>query len=295
MTLAGRSMTAQPNLPNKFTGKERDTDFGLDWDYFGARYYDPVIGRWMVVDARAADFPSLSPYVYVANNPLNATDPDGEGINFLVGALVGGAVDFGLQVAFNVGSGQSFSTAVSNVNLTQVGISALAGAASSGISSIARLGTVGKILANASINSGAGAAKNVVSGNQVTPGSLAGDFIIGGLARGAGAFTQKAAQASSTGKALAKNAKRLTNIANTGRARAAQTARAASAQTAAQTFGGGTVATSANATASGVVGNVLNPGQPIQPGVMTNPTALQPGVANSENTRTVVKIEDENK
>ncbi len=35
MTLAGRSMNfGQAELPNKFTGKERDTDFGLDWDYF---------------------------------------------------------------------------------------------------------------------------------------------------------------------------------------------------------------------------------------------------------------------
>ena len=68
-------------------------------DYFGARYYDPWLGRWLVVDPRADAYPSLSPYVYVANNPLNATDPDGEGINFLVGALIGGSVDFGLQVA----------------------------------------------------------------------------------------------------------------------------------------------------------------------------------------------------
>ena len=39
LQLAGRSMTNQANLPNKFTGKERDDDFELNWDYFGARYY----------------------------------------------------------------------------------------------------------------------------------------------------------------------------------------------------------------------------------------------------------------
>ncbi len=93
MTLAGRSMTAQPNLPNKFTGKERDTDFGLDWDYFGARYYDAVIGRWMVLDPLADDFPSWTPYNYVLNNPTGNTDPDGNAVcgGLCVGAAIAGA------------------------------------------------------------------------------------------------------------------------------------------------------------------------------------------------------------
>ncbi len=72
-----RSTVNQPHLPNKFTGKERDTDFGLDWDYFGARYYDAEIGRWMAPDPLAGKYPSLSPYNYVASNPLQFRDPDG--------------------------------------------------------------------------------------------------------------------------------------------------------------------------------------------------------------------------
>ncbi len=82
MTLAGRSMTAQPNLPNKFTGKERDTDFGLDWDYFGARYYDAVIGRFLTVDPLAEEHPDFTPYHYVLNNPLILIDPDGRQTHF---------------------------------------------------------------------------------------------------------------------------------------------------------------------------------------------------------------------
>lgn len=57
--------------------------------YFGKRYYrseaeirhltdDPNIGRWLSVDPMADKYPSLSPYVYCANNPLKYVDPSGE-------------------------------------------------------------------------------------------------------------------------------------------------------------------------------------------------------------------------
>ena len=66
----------------RFTGKELDeeavyTDRGLDWYYFGARYYDPVIGRFLTPDPLAANSPSLTPYHYAANNPLKFIDPTG--------------------------------------------------------------------------------------------------------------------------------------------------------------------------------------------------------------------------
>lgn len=62
---------------HKFTGKELDSETGLGLYYFGARYYDPAIGRWLSVDPMADKYPFLSPYNYVANNPLNIIDPDG--------------------------------------------------------------------------------------------------------------------------------------------------------------------------------------------------------------------------
>jgi len=65
----------------KYSSKELDeeqlTGGKLDWYYFGARYYDPDIGRWLRVDPMADKFPNLSPYTYPYNNPIRYTDPTG--------------------------------------------------------------------------------------------------------------------------------------------------------------------------------------------------------------------------
>ena len=45
--------------------------------YYGNRYYNPTISTWLSVDPAASAYPSLSPYAYVANNPLNFIDPTG--------------------------------------------------------------------------------------------------------------------------------------------------------------------------------------------------------------------------
>jgi RHS repeat-associated protein len=55
--------------------------------YYGARYYDPKISVWLSVDPLASDYPSLSPYVFVANSPVNAIDPDGRRIVWSIDAI----------------------------------------------------------------------------------------------------------------------------------------------------------------------------------------------------------------
>ncbi len=61
-----------------FTGQERDHGTGLM--YFGARYYDPQIGRFLSLDRFADKYPSLTPYQYAANNPMILIDVNGDSL-----------------------------------------------------------------------------------------------------------------------------------------------------------------------------------------------------------------------
>ena len=70
--------TSFPAARFAFSSKERDTETGLS--YFGARYYSSDLSVWLSVDPMSGKYPSLSPYVYCANNPVKLVDPNGEEI-----------------------------------------------------------------------------------------------------------------------------------------------------------------------------------------------------------------------
>jgi RHS repeat-associated protein len=67
--------------PKHFTGKERDTETGLD--YFGARYYHARVARFTTIDPVYTTAESLldpqrwNRYAYARANPLRYVDPDG--------------------------------------------------------------------------------------------------------------------------------------------------------------------------------------------------------------------------
>jgi RHS repeat-associated protein len=71
--------------PQKFTGKERDAETGLD--YFGARYYSGAEGRFTSPDPGAyklEDPRTFNRYAYVNNNPLKYIDPTGREANYVL-------------------------------------------------------------------------------------------------------------------------------------------------------------------------------------------------------------------
>ncbi|GAB5524257.1 MAG: hypothetical protein Roseis2KO_21290 [Roseivirga sp.] len=79
MSINALSSSAPLSKPNqfKYTGMEFQDDFSFDTYDYGARGYDPQIGRFMQIDPHADSYHSVSPYNYAFNNPILYNDPTG--------------------------------------------------------------------------------------------------------------------------------------------------------------------------------------------------------------------------
>ncbi len=91
----------------KYTGKPFDSEIGLY--YYGARYYNPMWGRWVSRDSLAGESSrsqSLNRMIYVENNPLVRIDIFGEETESLDVGFSGG---FGVPPLFSCAGGGTFS------------------------------------------------------------------------------------------------------------------------------------------------------------------------------------------
>ena len=65
----------------RYNGKEDQSFAGIPYSDYGARMYDPSLVVWHGMDPLAANYYSISPYVFCADNPIHYVDDDGRKLN----------------------------------------------------------------------------------------------------------------------------------------------------------------------------------------------------------------------
>jgi RHS repeat-associated protein len=183
LTMAGISSKASGKLENKkkyngneLQSKEFSDGSGLELYDFNARTYDPQVGRFIQIDPTPEDGEqeSLTSYHFSGNNPATFNDPNGK-CPWCWGGIIGGAVEYGTQVAGNLVQGKSLGESLTDVNVGNIVIAATAGALTGGVSAFIPKGaaaTVVKEVVVAGIGAAESAAKQYnetgkVSGTKV--------------------------------------------------------------------------------------------------------------------------------
>lgn len=77
-------------------------DVESQYDYFGARYYDARIGRWLSVDPFAEKYDFMSPFAYAGNNPILFIDPNGREIRVSREVLQNGNIHYSISYTATV-------------------------------------------------------------------------------------------------------------------------------------------------------------------------------------------------
>ena len=181
--------------------------------------YDPVIGRWSVIDKLANDVMQVdkSPYQYGWNNPVNLTDPDGN-CPWCIGAIVGAVVDYGLQVTENVlkNDGKITINAFTYVDGTSIALSGAAGATGAGLATkINKASTLVKLGVELATDGGTSALNQYAKDGKVDLEDVAIDAAAGQIVgKSVGKMLKGQSQNTDLGKALNRDADRAQRVAN---------------------------------------------------------------------------------
>lgn len=122
-----------------FAGKAYDEEIGLS--YFGARWYDPTIGRFTGIDAapvQAENWRTFNRYSYGFNNPYKYYDPDGNEPAEIGDTDGDGDIDFRDSTFTPLSLGSSGSTEIGGIKVFTVGAPGFGGAANGKLSNTSK-------------------------------------------------------------------------------------------------------------------------------------------------------------
>ena len=144
----------------QYTAREND---GTGLYFHRARYYDPVLKRWLSQDPLGLGA-GINLYEYVFSSPTNLKDPTGEIAPFLVTGAVG-AIGSALGSALSQGAACGFG----NINWRSVGVAALGGfVAGVALPFVAAGGVPAAALVGGVVNTGQYYVDNAVNFNEPT-------------------------------------------------------------------------------------------------------------------------------
>ncbi|OXB06441.1 FG-GAP-like repeat-containing protein [Flavobacterium pectinovorum] len=190
---AGNVLAGLTVLDRGYTGHEHLQSVGLI--NMNGRIYDPKLHRFLQPDNNIQDFyntQNFNRYGYVLNNPLRYTDPSGEFWHIVIGAVIGGVVNWGTHgfrmdmeglKAFGIGAGAGALGAATGG--AAFGLAGGAAAGTGGFAAGAFSGGVGAMYSSMFLSLGNNAAFGdpLMSGKDFVKGIAIG-AVTGGILNG---------------------------------------------------------------------------------------------------------------